>query len=252
MSPTTLRASTRLIPVLVAALTLIGSGTAFALPVTFAVVNGTGGGEPQNGTAAFSVSGSTLTIVLTNTAGAGELDAIASVLDGLQFTVAGSPGTMTLSSVSAAGGEVCLDPVPTDCGAPTPANFGWLLGGSFTLAPNGLKPYGIINNNVQTADGIPNDPHNPYLMGPVTFSINFTGTITDVTAATLQFGTTPINHSGVSCPDCTINPTGFTAAPEPGSLILLGSGLLAASRARRRDGRRLLPTLWRNGKKPSA
>jgi PEP-CTERM motif len=240
MSATILRASKRLIPVIVAALTLIGSGTAFALPITF-TVGGFEGGEPQNGTAAFSVSGSTLTIVLTNTAGPDQMDAIASVLDGLQFTVSGSPGTMTLSSVSAAGGVICLDDEP--CAVSHPLNFSWLLGDSFTLAPNGYKPYGIINDNYEVEDGIPNAKHNPYLLGPVTFNINFTGTITDVTAATLLFGTEPFDHPG---------DPGLTSAPEPGSLILLGSGLLAASRARRRDGRRLLPTLWRNGKRPSA
>jgi hypothetical protein len=89
------------------------------------------------------------------------------------------------------------------------------------------KPYGIVNNNVTAdTDGIKNAQHNPYLLGPVTFAFTLdelNGVVPDVTEATFYFGTEPDTITG-------------TPIPEPGTLTLLGGGLLLILGLSRRFG----------------
>jgi hypothetical protein len=87
----------------------------------------------------------------------------------------------------------------------------------------------VVNNNITRTDGIPNGQHNPYLVGPVTFTfsiVNPTNTEVGVTAASLYFGTGPDIHVA------TISPV-----PEPGAVLLLTAGLgVIMMRVRRARG----------------
>jgi hypothetical protein len=208
------------------------SAPAVAGPIIFEASGTAADGRPDNGRATFTISATSIRIVLENTAGVGQLGGISSVLDGISFVLTGgSPVNLALSSVASAAGAL-------DCTAGNalctpialPASpFEWLFNAStFLLAPNGLKPYGIVNSNITgNTDGVRNAQHNPYLLGPVTFTINFSGVApTDVSAATFLFGTVPDRQTGDRVPGPVV--------PEPASLLLVGTGLLAGFRRWRR------------------
>jgi PEP-CTERM motif len=208
-------------------LVLAAPGVGLADSVVAFSGSGTSGsdGRPQNGKSTFSfvdMGGGTfgLNITLENTAGPGQLGGITSVLYGLAFDLSGG-GTLSLTGASAAGAVDCSS--GTCMNAATPA-ITWTYGSGLLLAP--LPHQGIVNNNIVTTDGIPNAMHNPYLLGPVTFTFLLTGGPTDgdpvVSDVFLRFSS---SADGEYVP--------ATAVPEPATLLLLGTGLGALAGRRR-------------------
>jgi hypothetical protein len=202
----------------------------FASPIIFTASGTAGDGRPDNAEATINfLSLTQMTIMLENTAGVGELGGISSVLDGFSFTFPTAPTSVTLENAVTIGGS----PQEFDCTSGTCVStsvgsgvYGWGMTVSLTTplltAGNGsYKPYGIVNDNIQTTDGIPNAEHNPYLNGPVTFTLDLTGlsSIPNITAASFYFGTVPDVQTGVPG-------TGTSPIPEPTTMLLLGSGLI--------------------------
>jgi len=199
-------------------------------------------GRPMNGEAEFTFDAgfTTLFVELSNTAGTGQLGGISSVLDGIKFTLDGAPlSALTLDTSFAA---ASFDPSGTvNCSTGTcvysatavsVTTSGWGYQGTgsaagLLAAGNGsFKPYGIVNTNITTTDGIPNAVHNPYLVGPVTFKFDIAGSYSDlsVSSADFYFGT---------------QPDIVTAVPEPETYAMLVAGLGLLGLALRRRNKKL-------------
>lgn len=183
------------------------------------------GGGPVSATAEFAFSAGQLILTLTNTLVnpkdvaqnisdfsfllANDVNTTGSALtnsSGLERTVA-SNGSFTNGSTVATGWALSTPIIHT-----VYLNvLGTAAGPGHTIIglPNASNLYSNANGSIAG-----NGPHNPFLAGPVQFIISIPG----VTAATVpvsavfSFGTTPGNNVP-------------TTAPEPTSLLLLGSGL---------------------------
>lgn len=190
---------------------------------------------PDNNVSAeadFTVSTNTMTIVLKNLTS--DIKFTTDELTGFKFTSAGL--STTLTSVSDPNGTIdcstgtCVSGTPSD-----PEPYGWEVSGTGTnvLEAQGLHPYAIVNGaNMDTSQcgggdngNICNAQHNPFLNGPVTFTLGFTGSApTSFSGIEFMFGTGPFLADGNLSP-----------APEPRyyGLVLLGA-LGASLLARRR------------------
>lgn len=187
-------------------------------------VSGTGSdGKAQQATAVFTFGAGTLDITITNDY-MGDDWGINSGITGLGFGL--SSGTVALSTVTAPGAVQTADNshgsaiVPADLNPPTQ---GWTYNSSrdsaLAAGDGSWKPYSIVNGTLTSTDGIPNAPHNPYLLGPVTFS--FTGDVTaDTTANSVRF------YFGTGGE--------YQVVPIPGTALLLGSGLAGLGLFRRK------------------
>jgi hypothetical protein len=228
---------------------LLLSAPSQATSFTFSEVGSSaseGSARQQSGTVVFDIEPTFITVTLTNDDTV--VNGIAAGLTGVKFTLGGAPGTLSLvaGSGTAAGevdcttGNTPCDSVPLDA-----ANWGWALTGGGLFAGNGsYKPYAIANANTAQADGIANAQHNPLLLGPVSFTLHFTGTEpTGVSAVSLYWGTGPETQDATPGTGTGTGTgrsgDGETPVPEPASLLLLGTGLaMVSNRVRNRNKKR--------------
>lgn len=182
-------------------------------------------GQPVSATADFSLSGNTLTLTLTNNTpnmlSAGQL------LTGLSFTLSNGSG-VTLTNQTGNLVDLGTGGVISNIGGSTDAlgwGFGSTGGGTFELCvicsggvtspvtpSQGLLGPTSADGNFDNANSslVGNDPHMPYVLGSATYTFTVP-TGVSVSDVFFTFGT----QSG---------PT--VSAPEPGSVLLLGLGLV--------------------------
>jgi hypothetical protein len=185
------------------------------------------------GSADFTFGTNTLTLVLKDTVV--NPNDIGFDLSGFKFTIAGSTGGV-LASSSGLERTIASDGTFTD-GASVAT--GWLFSDSSgTITLNDLGGDGPAHTIVGAPGGdgkytgnasiLGNGPHNPYLVGSVTFNFTFTGGVNADSLPTniaWEFGTAPGFVAGSS---------GESPVSEPISLSLVGGGLLALRLLRKR------------------
>lgn len=215
----------------------------------------TNAGAPANqqATATFDFSdANTLTLTLENIGSVINLD---SELTDFHFDLSATPTSVSLGTITDTGGqETCTTsagPPPhiTTCSndPSTDATGLWTLtptGFHVDMVANGdpqaLHPYAIVNDTFisnAALDGLTNAEHNPVLLGPVDFSISFTGLtgFPSISNVSFSFGTGPIIVSGECTSDNNCQPVQET--PEPAILGLMAIAMLAMGfTVRRRIG----------------
>ena len=206
----------------------------------------------QQGTAIFAFSDDATLLEITLIDNVDPTALIASELDGLLFTFSEAPASQTLLAVTPQSVINCNGIVGPTSSCPAgegSSPYGWgstlsgadfALGAGFTGSGFSYHPYAIVNQNYVAPGGqggLSNGPHNPLLVGPVTFSFALTGlgSVPEIGSVTFLFGTVPDSQDGQcvgdTCgdPPCTDGPTcGDQNVPEPHSAALLGLALLSA------------------------
>jgi len=213
------------------------------------------GGNTVTGSAAFTISGTTLTLTLTNTSPGNLLEAPTNTLTGLSFLINGL--TPALTPVSAISPNAIVNPANCDanpCGG-TNVNVGgeWgyqsSFGGKEAVGSAGYITSGL-SGNLGNFNGL--NLQNPVSLDGVEFGIlsaahgALNGGLTTqalvddrvVLTLTVPVGTTEAQIGSVSflygtAPDATI-PGTPPSIPWPGTLVLLGMGLAGLGLTRHR------------------
>ena len=222
----------RLIPFALLLLMIsIGAGAAHANSFLFTTPAGSStSGGPVSASAMVTTGAGTVTIMLSNLQA--NITDVAQAISDFAFTLNGgaTSGTLTASS----GQEINIAGNGTFALGST-VSTGWALTGlalSVLGTPTGPAhliigpPAGGGTYSAANGSIAGNGPHNAFLNQSATFTLAITGVTaaTNVTGATFSFGTT----AGVNIPG---TPTG---TPEPGTLVLFGTGLLGCAGLLRR------------------
>jgi MYXO-CTERM domain-containing protein len=226
---------------------LAASLSVASVPASALAISGTG----YSGSITAGVD--SITITITNTFTNAQIVDAADLLSAIYFTASGFTGPASYTSGTAAGSTLIAadgsasftaGPVAAlwnagnsgstitvcvicaygiNANPPAPANT--IIGG------DGTNPYPNANGSVAG-----NGPHNPFLVGPVTFVLNTPG----VTAGSVldlllvQFGTVATPPSSSSSSTSGSPPSGNVPEPSSNALALLGLALLAGTFLKRR------------------
>jgi hypothetical protein len=199
-------------------------------------------GQPVDVTAMFTTSADQIVVVVNNLIV--NPNDISQNLSDLFFTVSTGQNSGSINQALSSGTSrtVAGDGAFTDAGTVSPTHWALQTSGPQLLlndltggqpkqtiigSPNGSGVYSNANGSIAG-----NGPHNPFLFGPVTFTLSVTG-VTDastITAATFSFGTAAgQNVAGI--------------VPEPASATLIAIGLTSVTAlAAVRRGRNRRPT----------
>ena len=219
---------------------------ATAATITFATEPGSdASGQPVSAQVTFVTSDGQISVLLENLFV--DPTSVSQNVSGLWFTLATpnplGPGTLT--SDTGMHRKIDADGTFTDLGVlDTDWTFSGLLGQFFldglAAGPDFTLVGGAGNNNLyDSANGsiAGNRPHNPFLANSALFIIAMSGVTSEtlVSASLFRFGTNP-NGGAITatCLDCGSTSEPDLSLPEPGSLLLLGSGLIALGRWRGR------------------
>jgi hypothetical protein len=172
------------------------------------------GGLPVNAQAAFTTGAGTITVVITNFQA--NPTSVAQVVTDLLFTVSTGQNSGSIDQTMSSGNSrtIAGDGSFTDNGSISPSHWALQTSGTqlYLNDLTGAQPVqGIIGpaasgGTYSNANGsiAGNTSHNPFLSGPVTFTLDVTGVTaaSTITAATFSFNTTAgDNVTGIPVPE---------------------------------------------------
>lgn len=210
-------------------LLLVGAASPAKADAVSLNFSGTVSGGAVAGTVMFDVTApGTLTVGLTNTEG--NPTDVGQLISDLVFNVSGETGAATMMSSS--GQEVSIAKTTGVPSLGAMANAMWGINSSGTTiilsallsgpADLIIGPSGSSGDYTNANGSIAGNPaHNPFLTGTVDFNFAVPGltSVSQISGILVSFGTTP---------GSTLSVTSTSAStPEPSSLFLLGTGLLA-------------------------